>query len=82
VTVEVELFATLTPYLPPEHDSRGRARVDLPDDATVADLASRLGIPPDLPRVVLVNGEAVEPDHRLRPDDQVTFFPPLAGGRA
>jgi molybdopterin converting factor small subunit len=82
VTVEVELFATLAPYLPPQHDSRGRARVDLPDGATVAELALGLGIPPDLPRVVLVNGEDAEPERRLRPDDQVTFFPPLAGGHA
>ena len=78
--IEVELFATLVPYLPPEHDSHGRARVDLPDGATVADLASRLGIPPELPRIVLVNGEDAEADHRLAPEDQVTFFPPLAGG--
>ena len=80
MTVEVELFATLTSYLPPGHDSDGRARVDLPDGATVAELASRLGIPPDLPRIVLVNGEDAEADHRLAPDDRVTFFPPLAGG--
>jgi molybdopterin converting factor small subunit len=82
VTVEVELFATLTAYLPPEHDHGGRVRIDLPEGATVADLASRLGIPTDLPRVALVNGENAEAEHRLRPDDEVTFFPPLAGGRS
>jgi molybdopterin converting factor small subunit len=80
VTVDVELFATLSSYLPAGHDGQGRARVELPEGATVSDLAARLRIPADLPRIVLVNGEDAAPDRRLVPEDQVTFFPPLAGG--
>jgi len=79
VRVEVQLHATLTSFLPPgSHD--GVATVVLPDGATVADVIARLAIPPDLSRVVLVNGHDVEDDAVLRPGDVIDVFPPLAGG--
>lgn len=55
--------------------------VDLPADATVATLLRRLGIPLDMPRVVLVNGHDADDDRRLEPGDLISAFPPLAGGR-
>lgn len=78
--VEVHLFATLTAFLPPGSRT-GVAVLDVPAGSTVRDVASRLGIPPDLDRVGLVNGREAEPDTSLRADDVVTLFPPLAGGR-
>jgi len=81
VKVEVHLFATLTPFLPPEsHD--GAATLEMPDGSTVRDVACRLGIPTDLDRVSLVNGREAEPERPLQPGDVVTVFPPLMGGRA
>ena len=56
--------------------------IDVPDGATVADIAQRLGIPGDIARVVLVNGRDAEPGQRLAPNDVITIFPPLVGGRA
>ncbi len=46
----------------------------------MGDLAGRLGIPADLARVVLVNGEDAEPGRRLASGDSVAIFPPLMGG--
>ena len=43
-------------------------------------LLRRLGIPDDVPRVVLVNGHDADDDRPLQPDDVVSAFPPLAGG--
>ncbi len=77
--VEVRLFATLGAYRPP--DSADPIVLDVPTGATVDDVARHLGIPPDLARVSLVNGQDAGPERRLGPHDVVTFFPPLAGGR-
>ena len=77
--VEVRLFATLVPFLPP--DSRdGAAVLEVPEGSTVHDVVRRLGIPADLERVTLLNGGDSAPDARLRPGDVLTVFPPLAGG--
>jgi hypothetical protein len=65
--------------LPPT-GPEGRVTVEIPPKATVATLLRRLGIPDDMPRVVLVNGRDADDDLQLRPDDVVSAFPPLAGG--
>jgi len=79
VRVEVQLFATLVSFLPP--DSRdGVAVLQVSDDSTVRDVVRGLGIPADLERVTLVNGHDSHPDDPLHPDDVLTVFPPLAGG--
>ena len=77
--VEVRLFATLAAFLP--SDGRdGTAELEIPEGSTVTDVARRLGIPPDLARVVLVNGRDIGSEARLTSRDVVTIFPPLAGG--
>jgi molybdopterin converting factor small subunit len=79
VRVEVRLFATLQEFLPPQ--SRGGVAVlDVPAGSTAADVASRLGIPPGLERVLLVNGREAQPEGVLAPGDVLDLFPPLAGG--
>jgi molybdopterin converting factor small subunit len=80
VTVEVRLFATLTQFLP-SGSKAGTATLELPDGATIAEVTRRLGIPPGLDRVLLLNGANAEADARLRSGDVIDIFPPLAGGR-
>jgi molybdopterin converting factor small subunit len=79
VKVEVRLFATFAAFLPP-HSVAGAATVEVGEGTTVAALAERLGIPPAVSRVTLVNGEDADPDRRLASGDVVALFPPLAGG--
>ncbi|MGH7353370.1 MAG: MoaD/ThiS family protein [Candidatus Rokuibacteriota bacterium] len=77
--VEVRLFATLAAFLPA--DARGGAtRLEVPEGTTPRELTRRLGIPPALERVTLVNGLDADPDRPLATEDVVTVFPPLAGG--
>jgi molybdopterin converting factor small subunit len=79
VTIEVRLFANLADHLPP--GSRGsRARVEVPEGATVGDVVRRLAIPADLPLLCLVNGEDAGIRRRLSSGDRVDLIPPLAGG--
>lgn len=77
--IEVRLFANLADYLPPGARSDG-ARVEVPEGTTVGELARRLAIPDDLPRLILVNGHDAAADQPLRPGDVVSLVPPLAGG--
>jgi molybdopterin converting factor small subunit len=79
VKVEVRLFATLAAFLP-AHGRDGTAQLEVPEGSTVTEITRRLGIPPDLARVVLVNGRDIGPDAPLAAHDIVTIFPPLAGG--
>ncbi len=77
--VEVRLFATLAAFLPPDGRD-GAAQIEIPEGSTVSDVTRRLGIPPDLARVVLVNGRDLGSEAPLNSRDVVTIFPPLAGG--
>lgn len=53
--------------------------MDLPEDATVADLLTVLGIERRV--IVAVNGRArVEAGQRLHDDDQVVVYTPVGGG--
>jgi len=78
--IRVELFATFGPYLPA--GSAGDAPLlEVPTGSTVEDVASRLGIPAEMPWVALINGRDPTFGQLLRDGDVVSMFPPLAGGQ-
>jgi molybdopterin converting factor small subunit len=79
VRVRVQLFATLSAFLP-EHTEGDTAAVALNDGATVDHLMRLLNIPAGFPCLVVVNGRDAEPERILAEGDTVTLFPPLAGG--
>jgi sulfur-carrier protein len=79
VEIEVHLFANLADYGPP--DARGGAtRIAVPEGATLRDLVRRLGIPDEVPRLLLLNGRDADSTVRLSPGDVVDVLPPLVGG--
>lgn len=72
--VEARLFATL-------REGRGKViGVELPDGATAADLALKLGIAPKDIAILLVGGRDAQPDKPLADGDVVSIFPPVGGG--
>ncbi len=79
MTVKVQLFATLSAYLPADVEG-DTVTVALDDGASVAHALKFLNIPPDFPCLVVVNGRDAEPEQALADGDTVTLFPPLAGG--
>jgi sulfur-carrier protein len=79
VRIEIRLFATLERYLPPGSRA-GAATLDVPEGSTASDVAQRLGIPPGLERVLLINGHEATPDRTLAAGDVLDLYPPLAGG--
>ena len=79
--IQLHLHATFATFVATTARD-GVDAVELSDGATVADLVRHVGLPPELSRIVLVNGHDVEDDAALRAGDAVDIFPPLAGGSA
>ena len=72
--VKIKLFASLREYGPEEQI------IDLPDNATIADVIHVLELPENFPLLRIVNGEHRPPKHHLREGDDLALFPPIAGG--
>lgn len=77
--VTVRLFAVLRRYLPPGSDGRS-FRMEVEDGATVRALIERMGIPDNLPRIVMVNSLRVTMTRPLKDGDTVSLFPAVGGG--
>jgi molybdopterin synthase catalytic subunit len=72
--VSVRLFAGLR-----ERAGTGRIEVELPEEATVADLLAAMDLPPRS-CVAAINREYAPEDAVLRPEDEVALVPPVSGG--
>jgi sulfur carrier protein ThiS len=77
--VTVALYAGLSQHLPPGARDR-RIALELPERSTVRDALARLGIPDELPRILVLEGTVVSDDVRLVAGQTLGVFPPLAGG--
>lgn len=74
MNVTVRLFATL-------REGRGKELpLDLPEGATPAAVAERLGIATGDIAILLVNGRDGRADGALAEGDRLSFFPPVGGG--
>jgi molybdopterin converting factor small subunit len=77
--IEVKLFATLRDYLPKESD-RFSCRMEINGQTRVQDICSKLKIPDEMPKIILVNGVHGKRDQLLKDGDVLSIFPPVAGG--
>ncbi len=76
--VKVKLFGPLLDRMPPGQ-RRVPMEIELPEGATVNDVANRLGLG-EVGAVILINDQEGHRGKRLNEGDVVSFFPPLAGG--
>ncbi len=76
--VKVKLFGPLRESLPPEK-RQIPIEVEVPEGATVQDVANLLGIG-NVGAVILINDQEAHRGKQLNDGDVVSFFPPLAGG--
>ncbi len=77
--IESALYATLSRYLPPGAQNR-KAVIEVRDGATVREVMNQLGIPADLPNILLANGRQAPDSTVLKDGETLSVFPPLAGG--
>jgi len=82
--IEFKLYASLGEYLPPAVRRDNRMTLDVPDGATIREVAAPFGLPEKLVHLVLVNGVYVPPEqratHALKEGDVLAIWPPIAGG--
>jgi sulfur carrier protein ThiS len=82
--ITFKLYATLTDYLPAAARSSNRVEIELPAEASIADVIAPYGLPMKLVHLVLVNGVYVQPEERasrvLKDGDVLAIWPPIAGG--
>ncbi|MFO7537041.1 MAG: MoaD/ThiS family protein [Chloroflexota bacterium] len=82
IQIHVKLYALLRQYRPetavglPHHPFT----LTLPPNTTIAGLAHHLGIPDGFVNAAAVNKTAVSPTTPLNDGDEVSLFPPAAGG--
>jgi sulfur carrier protein ThiS len=81
--MNIELYASLMPLLPPGKE-RFRREIHVDDGTSVQQLIDKFKITDELAHIVLVNGYFVCGDDRLEriltEDDTVSIWPPVAGG--
>lgn len=77
--IEVKLFATLRDYLP-KGSSRFSCKMEVDDGTRVQDILSRLKIPEEMPKIILINGIHGKREQALQDGDVLSIFPPVAGG--
>ena len=77
--VKVKLFATLRDYLPKDSDGKS-CTVAADEDTTIEQIISKLNIPGDIPKIILVNGRNGSLNQTIKPGDELSIFPPVAGG--
>jgi molybdopterin converting factor small subunit len=77
--IEVRLFATFRDYLPQDSASFSFKK-SLDKEMAVSTIAEETGLPSDVPKIFIVNGNVVTGEHVLHDGDVVSIFPPVAGG--
>ncbi len=80
MTVTVKLFAALKKFLPP--GSENGVTLKLSMGSTVQDAIDALGIPSDHAGMLVCKNEYIEAEALLSDGQELSIFPPLAGGAA
>ena len=75
----MKLFATLRDFLPKGSD-RFSCKMEIDRTTRIGDILSRLKIPEDIPKIILLNGIHGKEDQVLKEGDVLSIFPPVAGG--
>jgi molybdopterin synthase sulfur carrier subunit len=77
--LKIILSSTLRKYQPAYDPLKG-LEVAVDGKKTVADVCTKMNIPPDKIKVVMVNGKSESLDYVLAGDERVALFPPVGGG--
>lgn len=82
--ITFKLFASLTDYLPVADRQGNSMTLEVAPQASISEIIEPFGMPPQLVRLVLVNGHYIEPEKRatrtLVEGDVLAIWPPIAGG--
>ena len=77
--VEIRLFATFRQYLPKGSQDFSCTKT-FEKKISVDEIADEMKLPPDIPRITIVNGNSVSGNYILKDGDALSIFPLIAGG--
>lgn len=80
MNVTARLLGTDRSFLPPGAEGSSVTLEFTRDQVTLANLRTKLGMPPDLPRIAFLRGEPIGDDHALSDGDEVILVTPVGGG--
>lgn len=75
----VKLSTTLRDCVP-GYDAEAGLSLDMPEGASVRELARHIHVPPEEIKIVMINGRQSEGSDTLRDGDRVALFPAVGGG--
>lgn len=75
ITIDLKLYVTLAEYAVP-----GQDEYKIGKGATIEEVLTQLGIPPEKVKLIFVNGRKRGLSHPLEDKDRVGLFPPVGGG--
>lgn len=78
--IQLRLFASLAGYLPEQKNGGFSSLMEIEEGTTIQSLLESLKVPPELPRIIFLNGVHAEGTAVLKEGDRLGVFPPLAGG--
>ena len=77
--VEVRLYAGMREYAP--HLLIGQPQIiEVPEGASGQELVQVLGIPDDVPKILVINGRKEDLLYQLKEGDRIGVFSPVGGG--
>jgi len=77
--VEVRLYAGMRAYAPHLSISQSLT-IEVPEGASGQDLVHVLGIPDEVPKILVINGRKEDLRHLLKEGDRIGIFSPVGGG--
>ncbi|WP_300730931.1 MoaD/ThiS family protein [uncultured Desulfovibrio sp.] len=75
----VKLSTTLRDCVP-GYDAEAGLSLDMPEGASVLELARHIKVPPEEIKIVMINGRQSQAADTLRDGDRVALFPAVGGG--
>lgn len=78
--LKVKLFASLTRFAPGGQSAGMAFEMNVPEGASLAEVAELLRLPPEELKIAFVNARAQPFDWQLQNGDEIGFFPPVGGG--
>jgi molybdopterin converting factor small subunit len=78
--IEVNLYASLAPYLPRIEGAAGSRVREVDEGTTILGLLRLYQVPADQVKLIFLNGIHAGGDEVLHDGDRLGVFPPIAGG--
>jgi molybdopterin converting factor small subunit len=78
--IEIRLLTQLKQYLPDPDMAGDTQMIEADGNATIQDVMTALGIPLDMPKVIMLNEKQGKLKDELKEGDRIIVFPPVGGG--